>query len=292
MKKRISISTVLLRLCCGPLLAIVSSMLFPGLVAAGTVSGHQSQASLTPIQVEIEKQKQRLTSAEVEERRDAVLRLGRLSRPEASRAAVSALSDPMPIVRATAASAILSLPVDESALALIPLLTDLDEFVRREATYALGHSRSRRAVPAVIERLTTDKEDGVRGAAASALGGIGDETAVTALAEVLLPAGAAQSGKKGRKRKAKENQFVLRAAARSLGQIGSRAGVPALIAALSTDTLSEDIRREAAHALGLIGDPSAVPALRAAAAARDPCLSRIAYESLRKLVPKEPRIPS
>ena len=62
--------------------------------------------------------------------------------------------------------------------ALIPLLSDKDEFVRREAAYALGLTRSRSATAALTERLLKDKEDGVRGAAAVALGQIADEAAV------------------------------------------------------------------------------------------------------------------
>jgi HEAT repeat protein len=124
------------------------------------------------------------------------------------------------------------------------------------------------------------------------LGQIGDEAAVTVLAQVLFPRGFDQQSRKARTRKAKENQFVLKAVAHSLGRVGSRAGVPALIYALSTDAFPDDVRREAARALGLIGDPSAVPALQAATDARDPYLSRIAYEALRKIAPKATRIPS
>lgn len=286
--------------CRSVLLVLASSIPTVGLIVTPAVTpasvagaqDYQSQSSLTPLQREIEKQKQRLNSTEVEERRDALMRLGGLRRPEASRAALMALNDAIPIVRATAAAAILSLPADESASALIPLLNDKDEFVRREAAYALGKTKSRSAVSALTERLTTDKKDSVRGAAATALGQVGDETSVIALAQVLFPGGSAQSFKRAGRRKTKENPFVLRAAARSLGQIGSRAGVPALIDALATDALPQDVRREAAHALGLIGDPSAVPALRAAISARDPHLSRIAHEALRKIAPREARIPS
>src|SRR2546422_1322021 len=71
--------------------------------------------SLTPIQLEIEKQRMRLSSSEVEERRAAATELGAMHHPEASRLAVSALKDSSAIVRATAAASILSLPVEESA---------------------------------------------------------------------------------------------------------------------------------------------------------------------------------
>lgn len=246
----------------------------------------RAQSALTPLQREIEKQRARLSSADLEERRDALTRLGALRRPEASRAAVPALTDPAIIIRVTAAHAVLSLPADEAATLLVPLLNDRQEFVRRETAYALGETRSRTAVEPLLTALARDKEAGVRGAAAVALGRIGDERAVTGLADALnrrVPA----SGKLKRLTggATDENDFVRRAAAEALGRIGNRAAVPALIVALTNERAIPDVRREAAHALGLIGDPAAVPALRSVLTADDPYLSRIAFEALRKLDP-------
>jgi len=184
------------------------------------------------------------------------------------------------------------MPADEVARALIPLLQDREEFVRQEAAYALGESRSRVAVAPLVAVLGGDKKESVRGAAAVALGQIGDEAAVIPLA-TRLSARIRSSGlfsKITRGQKA-ENEFVRRAAARSLGQIRSRAAVPALIDAMSDARAEDDVRREAARSLGLIGDASAVPALRTALAARDPYLSRIAYESLLKIAPAEANRP-
>jgi HEAT repeat protein len=212
------------------------------------------------------------------------MRLGALRHPDASRVAASGLSDALPIVRATAVQAVLWLPAEESAAALIPLLSDKDEFVRQETAHALGKTHSKSAVPALIERLN-DRKNGVRGAAAVALGQIADDAAVVPLAHVLQPQAAMPGSKKARQSKTKENVFVLRAAARSLGQIGSRAGVPALIATLEDEEVSDDVRREAAIALGWIGDPTAVSALRGALMARDSYLSLAAAEALRKIAP-------
>ena len=242
-----------------------------------------AQTSLTPLQLEIQKQQQRLASSEVEERRNALMRLGELRHPDASRVTVSSLRDPLPIVRATAVHVVLWLPAEESAALLIPLLSDKDEFVRGETAYALGKTRSKSAVSALVERLFHDKKDGVRGAAAVALGQIADDAAVVPLAHVLQPQFAVPGLKNSGQRKSKENAFVLRAAARSLGQIGSRAAVPALIAALEDEEVSDDVRREAATALGWIRDPAAVSALRSALMARDPYLSLAADEALRKI---------
>ena len=240
----------------------------------------QSSRNLTPLQLEIEKQQQRLNSSDEEERRDALMRLAAIRRAAASRVALPALSDPSPIIRVTAAKAVLSLDAAESAAALLPLLDDKDEFVRREVAYALGLTRSRTATAALSERLLNDKEAGVRGAAAVALGKIADEAGVVALASVLAPE---LSGPSKGKRKREENEFVLRAAAEALGQIKSRAGVPALLSAVGNEKFAIDVRREAVRALGSIGDPSAVPALKTASTSEDPYLSQLAYESLRKL---------
>jgi|ERR1700752_71287 len=242
----------------------------------------QDNRAATPIQAEIEKQKQRLSSSDVEERRDAVMKLGEMRRPEASRVALSALSDVAPIVRALATKAVLSLDASESVPVLLPLLNDKDEFVRREAAFALGLTHSRNATQPLTQVLLNDKEDGIRSAAAVALGEIGDEGAVVALSAVIAPELSAP-GKKAKK--VEKNSFVLRAAAKSLGQIGSRAGTQALISALSNEKYPDDVHREAALSLGLLGDPAAVPALKTAAASSDPFLARTAIESLRKLTP-------
>jgi HEAT repeat protein len=240
----------------------------------------QDTRNLTPTQAEIEKQRQRLSSSDVEERRDAVMRLGAMRRPEASRAALPALSDAEPIVRATAAKAILSIGAEESVSSLLPILNDKDEFVRREAAYALGLTRSSAATAALSDRLLNDKEDGVQAAAAIALGHIADEAAVVALVGTLAPQLSAPANKK---RKPEDNVFVLRAAATALGHIKSRAGTAALISVLSNEKLPSDVRRESARSLGLIGDQTAVPALRAASSAADPYLAEIASEALKKI---------
>jgi HEAT repeat protein len=244
------------------------------------ITSAQESRNLTPVQLEIQKQQQRLGSSDVEERRDAVMRLGTMRLAAASRAVLPALQDAAAIVRVTAAKAILSIGNEESVPYLLPLLNDKDEFVRREAAYALGLTRSRSATAALSELLLNDKEDGVRGAAAVALGQIGDEAAVIALVGTLAPELSAPAKKK---RKREPNVFVLRAAAVALGQIKSRAGTAALVSALSNEKFPSDVRREAARSLGLIGDPSAAPALQAASTAADPFLAEIAHQALRKL---------
>jgi HEAT repeat protein len=243
---------------------------------------------LTPLQWEIERQRQRLSSAEIEERRDALMRLGSLHRVEAARVAAGALRDPASIVRATAAGAVLSLSPEESVAVLLPLLADKEEFVRQQVAYALGGTRSRTATAPLIERLF-DKQDSVRAAAAVSLGQIGDPAAVTALAALLSPAPATMPGRKSKKNKGEKNPFVLRAAARALGELHDRAAVPALLATLQNEQSEADVRREAAIALGAIGDSTSLPALREALSATDPYLSLAAQQAIRR-VSKAPRI--
>jgi HEAT repeat protein len=262
-------------------LALLAAVLL--LINVAQVSAAQSREGLPPLQMEIERQRLRLSSAEVEERREALMRLRSLQHPQASRAALSALSDPEPIVRATAAAATLWLPAEESVAALVPLLADKEEFVRQQAAYVLGHTRSRLAVAALVERLA-DKKDAVRAAATVALGEIADAGAVTSLAALLDPQTGSAQPKKSKKSGGEKNVFVLRAAARSLGQIGNRAGVPALLAVLQDEKAEDDVRREAAIALGMIGDTSAVSALRAAAeSAHDPYLAAAAHEAIKRI---------
>lgn len=249
--------------------------------APAVSAGLQGNAGLTPLQLEIEKQKDRFNSLEVEDRRDAITRLGALHHPEASRAALAGLKDSAAIVRATAAGAVLYLPAEESAVALLPLLNDKDEFVRQETAYALGKTRSRTAAASLGELLVREKKDGVRGAIVVALGDIGDESSVVTLAQILRPELAATTAKKRSKKK--ENLLVLRAAAHSLGQLKNRAAVPALLAALQDQEEESDVRREAATALGLLGDKSALPALQHLIDSADPYLSRAAFIAVQRI---------
>src|SRR5258708_38669238 len=99
-------------------------VLFAGVMffaGASSIYG-QSNDRLTPIQQRIEVQRRRLSSPEIEERRDALMQLGAMRHRDASRAAMSALNDPEPIIRVAAAHAIEALPASEAAAALLPLL--------------------------------------------------------------------------------------------------------------------------------------------------------------------------
>lgn len=263
-------------------LILVVALLVAGWLVYAEVAEARSmtpQERLTPTQREIERQRQRLSSTEVEERRDALMRLGNLKRPDASRAAAAALNDEIPAVRVAAAHAILSLPCAEAANLLFPLLKDKNEFVRREAAFALGESRSHAATTTLVDLMLHDKKASVRGAAAVALGKIGDASALPTLSQIVTG-----TASKKKKSKAFDEEFVVRSAVRALGQIGSRASVTTLITALQDETNSIETRREAATALGVIGDTSALPALQAAFAAHiDPYLAEAARDAIRQI---------
>src|SRR5712692_1517967 len=184
---------------CSRQLLLVMCAVVAGVMAAQTGIA-QSADQLTPIQREIERQRQRLSSSAIEERRDALMRLGNLKRPDASRVAAAGLNDLEVRVRIAAAHAVVFLPPDEAAGLLLPLLQDRAEFIRREAAYALGKTRSGGAVGRLTELLSGDKEASVRGAAAVALGQIGDETAVNALSQALSGVGSSTKKKKAARR--------------------------------------------------------------------------------------------
>jgi len=197
---------------------VLSSTAADGLAAVSNNQDQPAAGALTPLQLEIEKQRLRLASAEIEERREAVTRLGSMHHPKASRAALAALNDPAPICPGDGSGSDSLLAAEENAASLIPLLADKNEFVRQQVAYALGETRSRAAVAPLIERLS-DKKTSVRGAAAVALGQIGDVAAVASLAAILNPQAGLAPTKKKQKSKREQNPFVLRAAARSLARL-------------------------------------------------------------------------
>lgn len=248
-------------------------ILLPALCFFAFASPYFAQTS----ELEIERrvinvQVQKLQSADIETRRDAVYQLGLLRNAAASQAVERALRDSSEIVRAEAARAVVHQAYPDAARALLPLLTDKSEFVRRETAFALGKTYDKTAVDSLIKTLQTDKTASVRAAAAIALGQISDERAIELLSQILL-------APKTKKNKVLD-EFVRRSAAKSLGQIRSRKAVPTLISALRDTTNADDIRREAARSLGTIADESAVEVLSDSLNAEDYYLAQIAAEAL------------
>jgi HEAT repeat protein len=174
-----------------------------------------------------------LKTGTIEQKRNALYELRNLSSEQASRIASIAITDSNEIIRATATHSILYLPSDESLSLLLPLLLEKFPFVRKEAAYALGKTKNKRASESLIKILQKDKDLEVRGAAAFALGLIGDPKAIDLLAGSLKS----------------KNIFVQRSAARSLGQIGELKSLASLEAKLLDKKIDEDVRRETAWAI-------------------------------------------
>lgn len=179
---------------------------------------------------------EKLRFGTIEEKREALYQLRNLSNEAASRVAISGLSDASEIVRATATHSILSLSSEESCTLLLPLLSEKLAFVRKETVYALGKTKNFRATEFLIKILEKDKDLEVRGAAAFALGLIGDVKSVENLISALN----------------QKNLFVERSAARSLGQIKNEKSLISLEKKLQEPKLDDDVRREIIWAIAEI----------------------------------------
>jgi HEAT repeat protein len=125
---------------------------------------------------------------------------------------------------------------------LLEALESADPFVRSNAAKALGDTRDKRGVDALV-LLLKDKDVSVSSSAASSLGRIKDPRAVEPLLDVV------------------RNGPYHHGAADALREIGDRSAVDPLLAILSTG--SGDAKAAAAHALGKFREPRAVEALLA-----------------------------
>lgn len=267
--------------------------------------GNSSAQDLDPIRSAI-------ASGNVELTRNALFQIKNLHTEAASRLALPALSNADPIVRATAANAVIFLPQAEAAHSLTPLLADKSEFVRGEAAFALGEVRDASAAPPLIRTLEKDSSRVVKAAAATALGKIGDATAVEPLGKVF------------RSQPNEDNEFLRRCAAHAIGLIAEsqlkqktttttpenflpdkykngylvktdadrlalsqiptfRSATGILSKSLQNKKEADDTRREAAFALGAIGDPASTSLLRSNLNSPDNYLAEICKEALLKI---------
>ncbi|MEP6703542.1 MAG: HEAT repeat domain-containing protein, partial [Acidobacteriota bacterium] len=120
-----------------------------------------------------------------EQKRDALLKIRNFRSERASRLAAPALRDKDPMVRATATASVVFLPKREASSALLPLLNDKLEFVRRETAYALGEVQDAAATAPLVGLMRNDKIFEVKTAAAISLGKIGDSAAIDSLLAIL-----------------------------------------------------------------------------------------------------------
>lgn len=174
----------------------------------------------------------------------------------------TALQDPSVAVRRESAHALGELGDAAAAEGLIAALQDPAPEVVEEAAWALGQTGDRQAVPALRLLLRNRREtpsNRIRMAAAGALGRLGGSEAVGALLDVLATAPEAD---------------LAETAVRALGEIGDRRAVPALVAALEAEGVTDGLRLALVQSLGLLGDRAALGALRAllAASEKEPAL--------------------
>jgi HEAT repeat protein len=129
------------------------------------------------------------------------------------------------------------------------------------AASALGELRHADAVPVLVHLALTTAPP-ISNIAAVALCKIGAPAAE--LLEKVLKGEAPEVVKKAEGQKGFNTEDLLPASAATLGWVGEKSSVPALVARLTEkDTLGVKIRATAAPALGIIGDPAAVEPLAA-----------------------------
>ncbi len=220
---------------------------------------------------DLESLEKRLGSADAEDRREAVVDLGRRG-GEAVPLLLRALGDLDWRVRKTAVEALVSISGtvviegliqalnagdnagarnsaiealvqigEPSADALLGIIETPDPDVRKSVVDIFGDMRDRYAVPALIARLG-DEDENVRVAAAEALGKIRDPRAVDALLSCLSRY---------------DQGWLDYAAAEALGEIGDERALVPLLSALGRSSLREPVL----ESLGKIGNASALAPL-------------------------------
>lgn len=124
------------------------------------------------------------SNAAADERREAVLALGKVTGKSASSAILPFLADPNPAVRGDAALALARTADSLAASDLKPLLADADATVRARAAWAAGRLKAR-DLAVSLRPLVNDAAPEVRLAATKAIADVEDAGAVADLAKVV-----------------------------------------------------------------------------------------------------------
>ncbi|PWB68641.1 hypothetical protein C3F09_11245 [candidate division GN15 bacterium] len=193
----------------------------------------------------------RLQSPDFYEREEAVKELGTYQEDEAVAGLVIAIEDPDLGIRELAANLLCTMKSGTAAQLLCSFLAHLDISTRNLAAEILVRMGAD-AVPALTETLKSDDYD-VRKFAVDVLGLIRDERAIEPLCQRLWD----------------DNANVVCSAAEALGEIGSPAAVPHLLAVYEK---IEDVRMPAIEALGKIGDHAALEHLYRCLGTDDPMI--------------------
>ena len=188
------------------------------------------------------------------------------SRPAQPPASLLAdLKNPSAATRREAANQLGAMRADASR-ALIEALSDKDAGVREAAAFALGQIASRAATER-LTRLLADKDAEVRATAAFALGMLGDRRSIAPLSKAQDDADAG----------------VRSSAVVGLGLMQDEDAVDELIEMLADSSF--DVRYDAAWSLGQIGEPDADSPLRMAVANLDlPGVNDASREAFRQAV--------
>jgi HEAT repeat protein len=184
-----------------------------------------------------------LTSDDPQQRRNAAQQLGQLVSPAACEALIGALGDPHLSVQETVILALAKHPYPGKISQLVQVLQENNP-VRRNAALNALLEVSAETPQVTFDALHHPSAD-VRQWAAEMLGEINEASSVTALLERLEDAG--------------EFPNVRRAAAQSLGRLGSVAAAPALMAAATHGDFW--MRQAAIEALSRLGDEKVVEPL-------------------------------
>jgi HEAT repeat protein len=174
-------------------------------------------------------------------RMDALNALGRVKVPHSMEVLAPALKDPDPGIRSLAQKMLIShvhsLKVEPDVDGLVMAMKSEDIYIRLNAVSALGEVGDERAVEALAATCLRDPYYPIRFEAAESLRKVGDNRTAGILADSLQD----------------DDRTVRLRAAEALGKIGDRRSVSALSAAMEDE--DDAVRAAAMSALGKIGDP-------------------------------------
>ncbi len=150
---------------------------------------------------------EKLQDAPIDLKGQIVFLLGRIGDKEATPTLTEILKDENSYVRRNAAEALGRIKDEVAISALSTALFDDDGGVRERSAWALGELKDSRTVESLLDRISDEKEEGVKSAVVNSLGRIKDQRATPALLTEL---------------KSESNQLYKNEVVISLGEIGDQ----------------------------------------------------------------------